>query len=131
MPQIFLVFVGGGMGAVCRYLVTTQVGARFGTVFPFGTLTVNTVGSFLMGLIMGVLLMLTEQTHFVAGPWKLLLTVGFLGGFTTFSSFSMETLTLLRGGSYLYASLNVLANLSCGFIAVAGGFALGRIFLHM
>ena len=131
MPQIFLVFVGGGLGAVCRYLVTTQVGARFGNVFPFGTLTVNTVGSFLMGLIMGVLLLLTEQTHTVAGPWKLLLTVGFLGGFTTFSSFSMETLTLLRGGSYLYAALNVLANLACGFAAVAGGFALARIYLHL
>ena len=51
MPPILLVCLGGGLGAVCRYLVTTQVGARFGTVFPFGTLTVNTVGSFLMGLI--------------------------------------------------------------------------------
>ncbi len=130
MPQIFLVFVGGGVGAVCRYLVTTQVGARFGTVFPFGTLTVNTVGSFLMGLIMGVLLLLTEQSHFVAGPWKLLLTVGFLGGFTTFSSFSMETLTLLRGGSYLYAAMNVLANITCGFAAVCGGFALVHLLVR-
>ena len=82
MPPILLVFFGGGLGAVCRYLVTTQVGARFGTVFPFGTLTVNTVGSFLMGLVMGVLLLLAEQHQFAAGPWKLLLTVGFLGGFT-------------------------------------------------
>ena len=131
MPSVVLVFLGGGLGAVCRYFVTTQVGARFGTVFPFGTLTVNTVGSFLMGLIMGVLLLLAEQAHFVAGPWKLLLTVGFLGGFTTFSSFSMETLTLLRGGSYLYAAFNVLANLACGFVAVVGGFALGRILLRV
>ena len=130
MPQVLLVFTGGGLGAVCRYLVTTQVGARFGTVFPFGTLTVNTVGSFLMGFIMGVLLLLAEQSHFVAGPWKLLLTVGFLGGFTTFSSFSMETLTLLRGGSYIYAAMNVFANLACGFAAVVGGFVLGHLLVR-
>ena len=103
---------------------------RFGTFFPCGTLTVNTVGSFLMGLIMGILLLLTEQANFVAGPWKLLLTVGFLGGFTTFSSFSMETLTLLRGGSYIYAALNVLANLVLGLIAVTGGLVLSRIIMR-
>ena len=130
MPPILLVFLGGGLGAVCRYLVTTQVGARFGTVFPFGTLTVNTVGSFLMGLIMGVLLLLAEQHQFAAGPWKLLLTVGFLGGFTTFSSFSMETMTLVRGGSLFYAAANVLANLVLGFAAVMAGLVLGRMLVR-
>ncbi len=130
MQSILLVFFGGGIGAVCRYLVTTQIGARFGTFFPFGTLTVNTVGSFLMGLIMGILLLLTEEFHFVSGPWKLLLTVGFLGGFTTFSSFSMETLTLLRGGSTFYAAANVGANLICGFLAVWLGLGLARLILH-
>ena len=129
MPQVCLVFLGGGLGAVCRYLVTTQVGARFGTVFPFGTLTVNTVGSFLMGLIMGVLL-LAEQHQFAAGPWKLLLTVGSLGGFTTFSSFSMETMTLVRGGSLFYAAANVLANLVLGFAAVMAGLVLGRMLVR-
>ncbi|MCI6283819.1 fluoride efflux transporter CrcB [Selenomonas sp.] len=130
MPAVVLVFLGGGLGAVCRYLVTTQVGARFGTVFPFGTLTVNTVGSFLMGLIMGVLLLLAEQQQFAAGPWKLLLTVGFLGGFTTFSSFSMETMTLVRGGSLFYAAANVLANLVLGFAAVMAGLVLGRMLVR-
>ena len=130
MQAILLVFFAGGIGAVCRYLVTTQVGARFGTVFPFGTLTVNTVGSFLMGLIMGILLLLAEHAQFAAGPWKLLLTVGFLGGFTTFSSFSMETLTLLRGGSFFYAGANICANLLCGFFAVWAGFSLARLLVR-
>ena len=130
MPPILRVCFGGGLGAVCRYLVTTQVGARFGTVFPFGTLTVNTVGSFLMGLVMGVLLLLAEQQQFAAGPWKLLLTVGFLGGFTTFSSFSMETMTLVRGGSTALAALNILANLILGFVAVTGGLVLGQIIVR-
>ena len=122
MPSFVLVFLGGGLGAVCRYFVTTQVGARFGTVFPFGTLTVNTLGSFLMG----ALLFLTERTGLTADPLKLLLTVGFLGGFTTFSSFSMETMTLLRGSSYFYAAANVALNLLCGFCAVWAGLMLAR-----
>jgi CrcB protein len=126
MQSVILVFFGGGLGAVCRYLVTTHVGARFGTVFPWGTLTVNTLGSFLMGLIMGTLLLLTEHYHFVDGPVKLLLTVGFLGGFTTFSSLSMETFTLLRGGDTLYALANLAMNLCLGLMAVAGGFVLAR-----
>ena len=88
MENILLVFTGGGIGAVCRYLMTTHIGARFGTVFPWGTLAVNTIGSFLMGLIMGGLLLLTERAEIsLAEPARLLLTVGFLGGFTTFSSF--------------------------------------------
>lgn len=95
-------------------------------MFPFGTLTVNTVGSFLMGLSMGALLLLTERHGFAAGPAKLLLTVGFLGGFTTFSSFSMETMTLLRGGSLFYAVANVALNILCGFAAVWAGLLLAR-----
>ncbi len=127
MPPIALVFLGGGLGAVCRYLVTTQVGARFGTVFPFGTLTVNTVGSFLMGLIMGALLLLTERHGFVAaGPAKLLLTVGFLGGFTTFSSFSLETVTLIEGGSLFYAAMNIAANLGLCFLTTFLGLGASR-----
>ena len=80
--------------------------------------------------IMGVLLLLAEQQQFAAGPWKLLLTVGFLGGFTTFSSFSMETMTLVRGGSTALAALNILANLILGFVAVTGGLVLGRIIVR-
>lgn len=101
MQNAGLVFLGGGLGAVCRYLVTTQIGARFGTMFPWGTLSVNLLGSLLMGWILGLILLLTERTGSGLGEAaRLLLTVGFLGGFTTFSSFSMETLTLLRGGSF-------------------------------
>lgn len=126
MPSVVLVFLGGGLGAVCRYLVTTQVGARFGTVFPFGTLTVNTLGSFLMGLLMGALLFLTERTGLTAGPLKLLLTVGFLGGFTTFSSFSLETVTLIEGGSLFYAAMNIAANLGLCFLATFLGLGAAR-----
>ena len=128
MENILLVFTGGGIGAVCRYLTTTHIGARFGTVFPWGTLAVNTIGSFLMGLIMGVLLLLTERAEIsLAEPARLLLTVGFLGGFTTFSSLSLETLTLMRGDSTFYVFANIASNLVLGLLAAWLGLMAARL----
>ena len=122
MQHLFLVFVGGGLGAVCRYLSTTSIGAVFGSSFPFGTLFVNTLGSLLMGFIMGILLLIAERTGaLLSEPMRLLLTVGFLGGFTTFSSFSLETVTLLHGGSVVLAVLNVLANVVLSLAMAAAG----------
>ncbi|WP_415945494.1 fluoride efflux transporter CrcB [Selenomonas montiformis] len=128
MQNAGLVFLGGGLGAVCRYLVTTQIGARFGTMFPWGTLSVNLLGSLLMGWILGLILLLTERTGSGLGEAaRLLLTVGFLGGFTTFSSFSMETLTLLRGGSLFYALANIGMNVILGLLAAWLGLSLSRM----
>ena len=73
MQNLLLVFIGGGLGAVCRYISTTHIGALFGTYFPFGTLFVNTLGSLLMGFIMGSLIFLTEKTGLrLAEPARLL-----------------------------------------------------------
>ena len=119
--QIFYVFIGGGLGAICRYLATSAIGARFGLMFPFGTLFVNTLGSFLMALVLGFLLPLAKSTHMMPEALRLLLTVGFLGGFTTFSSFSMETLTLIRGGSLFLAFANIGANVLLGLGAALLG----------
>ena len=126
--QYLYVFLGGGLGAVCRYLATTAIGARFGMMFPFGTLFVNTLGSFLMALIMGFLLTMAKANNLLSEPLRLLLTVGFLGGFTTFSSFSMETLTLLRSGSVIVAIANIAANVLLGLIAAILGLCLTSIF---
>lgn len=126
--HLFYVFIGGGLGAVCRYLATTAIGARFGMMFPFGTLFVNTLGSFLMALIMGFLLSMVKANNLLSEPLRLLLTVGFLGGFTTFSSFSMETLTLLRSGSVIVAIANIAANVILGLIAAILGLCLTSIF---
>ena len=119
--QIFYVFIGGGLGAICRYLATSAIGARFGLMFPFGTLFVNTLVSFLMALVLGFLLPLAKSTHMMPEALRLLLTVGFLGGFTTFSSFSIETLTLIRGGSLFLALANIGANVLLGMGAALLG----------
>ena len=125
--QYLYVFLGGGLGAVCRYLATTAIGARFGMMFPFSTLFVNTSGSFLMALIMGFLLTMAKANNLLAEPLRLLLTVGFLGGFTTFSSFSMETLTLIRSGSIVLATTNIAANVVLGLIAAILGLYLAAM----
>ena len=119
--QFLYVFIGGGLGAVCRYMATTAIGARFGMMFPLGTLFVNTLGSFLMAFVMGILLSLAKSSNMLPESLRLLLTVGFLGGFTTFSSFSMETMTLINGGSILLALVNIGANVLLGLGAAILG----------
>ena len=123
MQGIVLVFAGGGLGAVARFVLTTMIGGRFATVFPFGTLFVNLVGSFLMGFVM----MLALHEHFVLPESvRLLFVVGFLGGFTTFSSFSMETMLLFAGTDIFYALSNIAANMGAGLFAVWLGMCLAR-----
>lgn len=124
----FYVFIGGGLGAVCRYGVTTTVGMLLGGMFPWGTLVVNLVGSLLMGLVFGALLPLAKSLQLLPESLRLLLTVGFLGGFTTFSSFSMETLTLLRGDSFFLAAVNVVGSIVLGLAAAYIGYQLAMVF---
>lgn len=98
-----LIFMGGGLGAALRYWLQGLVYSRTGADFPYGTLAVNVLGCFLIGL-----LMVSLEERFLAIPsLRLLLTIGILGGFTTFSSFSYETLVLVRDGEMLRALVNV------------------------
>lgn len=120
MSNYIYVFVGGGLGAVCRYAMISAIGMRFGMHFPFATLAVNAASCFLMGLVMGLLLPLAQRFHLLPEHLRLLFSVGFLGGFSTLAAFSLETLTLLRGGSFLLAGLNII-----GTVAVA----LGTVYL--
>ncbi len=122
VSDLMLVFLGGGFGCVARYVSTTCIGSVAGTFFPFGTLFVNILGSFVMGFLM----MLAITASLLPENLRLLLAVGFLGGFTTFSSFSMETLLLLKGDSFFYVGANIAANVLLGLLAAWLGSLLAR-----
>ena len=124
MMACFYVFIGGGLGAVCRYGITTLVGTCGGMLFPMATLAVNGVSCFFMGLIMGLLLPLAKSLHLIPESLRLLLTVGFLGGFSTLSAVSLETLMLIKNGSSLLAAVNILSTMVVAMITVWAGLQL-------
>lgn len=120
MTKFLLVFVGGGLGAMARYFVTTNLAGKLGN-FPLGTMAANILGSFLMGLVVGII---AERANLE--NVRLLLAVGFLGGFTTFSSFSAETLTLIQNGQMFSAVINILVSVIAGLAACFAGLAIVR-----
>jgi len=116
---VVLVLIGGALGAPLRYLTDLLVQARHDSILPWGTLTVNVAGSFVLGVVGAAVA--------VAGApsWVMtLLGTGFCGALTTFSTFGFETVRLIEEGSLLEAFVNVLAGLVAGLAAVAAGWAL-------
>ena len=117
MINIFAVALGGAVGALSRYGLVLAM-ARLGAgSFPWATLTANVGGSFLIGLIWTLL----EQKSLLDSPWRALLVVGLLGGFTTFSSFSLETLTLMQQMKWGAVVGNVGMNVVGCLVAVGAG----------
>lgn len=123
MYKILLVALGGSIGAVTRYLVSNWAAEKFGAEFPYGTLIVNVVGCFIIGAFMT---MATERL--IINPyWRLLVTVGFVGGLTTFSSFSYETFRLLEDANLVMALYNIALNFILGFCATWMGISFIRL----
>lgn len=117
-----LVAAGGALGSLTRWLCGMWVQRASGSGFPFGTLTVNVVGSFAIGLLLGI----GEAKGGITDAWRAFAITGVLGGFTTFSAFSAETLGLVQRAHYGAAALNVAASIVLGLAAAAGGFAVAR-----
>jgi CrcB protein len=116
------VAVGGALGAMARYWVGNLVAERFPTRFPLGTLIINVSGSFIVGFFLAVV---SERVN-IHPNWKLAVAVGFVGAYTTFSTFEYETFRLLENGIVTGGLINVLASLILGFMAVWGGIVAGR-----
>jgi CrcB protein len=122
MFHILLVAIGGATGSVARYLTGLAMTRLLGPAFPWGTITVNIVGSFAIGLLTE----LVARKFAAPMEMRLLLVVGFLGGFTTFSSFSLDTMALAERGAILAAFGYVAASVLLSLGAAFGGLALGR-----
>lgn len=122
MHRYLIVFLGGGVGSAARYAAGSAIMTRFGGRFPLGTLVINVSGSFLIGLLMTLL---TERLQ-LDPAWRLLLVVGFLGGYTTFSTFEYETYAAIREGGRWIGLLNVVGSVVLGYIAVWVGALLAR-----
>jgi fluoride exporter len=117
MLNYLVIGLGGFLGATTRYAVSLWIGQNWGRSFPLGTFFVNVTGSFLIALIMS----LTTERFMVNPQWRLFLAVGFLGAYTTFSTFELETGSLLRDGEWAIALLNVVLSVVAGFIALKIG----------
>ena len=120
--KLATVAAGGALGASLRYMAAAVTHAFMGENFPYGTMMVNVLGS----LIIGYLLVLLPESEDSIPFLRLLLITGVLGGFTTYSAFSIETLQLLQDGHLSKAGLNIILTLAFCFVAVWAGFVLGR-----
>lgn len=122
MKLFFFIGIFGFIGAISRYLLSGWVYGIVGTRFPYGTLAVNIIGSFLLGF----LFKLTTGRVILEADLRTALTVGFIGAFTTFSTFSLETFNLLEEGSWALAALNIAASVIVCLLATWGGVVLAR-----
>ncbi|WP_448507883.1 fluoride efflux transporter CrcB [Immundisolibacter sp.] len=122
MSKVLLIALGAALGANLRYSVSVGAAQRWGAAFPFGTLVINVSASVLIGIVMA----LAARTG-LAAPWRLLLVTGFLGGYSTFSSFTWETYQLAVEGGLVPALLNVGGSLALGLGGVVTGATLVRM----
>ncbi|MEX1300049.1 MAG: fluoride efflux transporter CrcB [Desulfotignum sp.] len=123
MEKLLLVMVGGSLGAASRYGISLLAVKMWGTRFPWGTLTVNLVGCFLIGLLFG----LSDRMRLLTPEMRLLLITGFLGALTTFSTFSMETVSAGRAGLMVQPVVNILINNLGGLALTVMGLWIGSM----
>jgi len=117
--QLILIALGGALGSVCRYWMSTAVQRFASPFFPYGTFAVNVLGCLIFGIIVGA-----ARQRFVLGPpERAFLLIGVLGGFTTFSTFTYETFALLQDGEMLRAFANAAGQVVCGLVALWAGYA--------
>jgi len=123
MRKLILIGVAGLLGTLGRYGLSGLVARRFGETFPAGTLLVNVLGCFLAGFLFYIM----QERFLVNETLRTIVMIGFLGGFTTFSSFGLQTFTLVRDGEFWFASMNIVGSNLLGLLMVWAGYTLGKI----
>ena len=123
MLQIMIIGLGGFFGAIFRYLISGWTYQLFGTRLPYGTLAVNIIGSFILGLF----LTLVNERIVVSDALRGFIAIGLLGALTTFSTFSYETMALLQDSLFIKAGFNIFLNVICTLIAVWAGIVVAKI----
>jgi CrcB protein len=117
MKELIYIFIGGGIGSIVRYILGRWVNAFHNSNFPFGTLTINIIACFVLGFIIG----LADHKQLLSPASRLFWAVGFCGGFSTFSAFSSETLTLIQQGQNSTMLLYIILSVVVCLIATFGG----------
>jgi CrcB protein len=120
--NLFLIAIGGALGSVARYLLSTLVLRLSGTLFPLGTFVVNVVGCVVFGAIVGA----AQQRIVLSPDARAFLLVGVLGGFTTFSSYASEIVALVRDGQIFHATINIVGQVVAGVAGLWSGYLLTR-----
>jgi CrcB protein len=121
--KILLIGLAGLLGTLSRYWLAGLVARRYGETFPTATLLVNLLGCFLAGLLFYLL----QERFRVGDPLQAILMVGFLGGFTTFSAYGLQTFTMLRDGAFALAALYLLLSNAVGLLLVWAGYSLAKV----
>ena len=123
MNNILLIAIGGALGSISRYGCQKWIYQLYPHPFPFGTFAVNVVGSLIIGMFFGI----SGKGNLLDPGWRLFLTTGFCGGYTTFSTFSLETFSLLKDGEYMYAILYIVLSVLFGLLAVWLGILITKL----
>ncbi len=122
MQKYLLIAVGGALGSIARYWVGSTVASRLGTRFPYGTFVTNLTAC----LIIGFSLTFLARRTALNPAWRFLVPIGFIGAYSTFSTYEWETLSILRGGAFLEAALYALGSLVLGLVATWAGIAIAE-----
>jgi fluoride exporter len=124
MNKYWMVGIGGLVGSIARFWLGGIISQRMGARFPYGTFVINCTGCFLIGLVMTLI----AEKGYANSMWRYLIVIGFLGGYTTFSSFEYETFRAVQDTEGIIAMLNAFGSLGIGFLSVWLGAITGRVF---